>query len=345
MHYTEGFGRKTIGSGVYEHEDQSLPGTPGTSVSAEMMNAFMYEMVNIVTYAGLTVKSTAAADRSSGFIQVRDAIFSSAKIDTAALAPLAVTDAKINDVSLTKFTDGTVAISTIDGTHTDTMDMSRFGLKFTYDLNADFTQYYVQLGQSFIDVKQRNAAGSTNYRTEVFSDRITKEDFNTTSITKTCTIQAGVYDSEKSDTSGSNPVTTSANFSYSGMTTNLTDIGTPANNRTATLGYILGLKFENSTYGAKFAVFDMGSSWSGGAGGPYTAQVGSGLPNTYRILGMSFNYEISATGNVFEPTTAILSMQASSPSVAGEYNAVVTSVDDLTSGYTRRYLTVWYSEA
>jgi hypothetical protein len=343
MHYTEGFGRKTVGGGVYEHEDQSLPGTPGTSVSAEMMNAFMYEMANIVTYAGLTVKSTAAADRSSGFIQVRDAIFSSAKIDTAALAPLAVTDAKINDVSLTKFTDGTAAFTVDGGLFTNTFDMAVNQLKLTYDLKADFTQYYVQLGASFIDVKQRNAAGSTNYRTEVFSDRITQEDFNTTSITKTCTIQAGVYDSEKSDTSGSNPVTTSANFSYSGMTTNLTDIGTPANNRTATLGYILGLKFENSTYGAKFAVFDMGSSWLGG--GPYTATVSSGLPNTYRILGMSFNYEISATGNVFEPTTAILSMQASSPTVAGEYDAVVTSVDDLTSGYTRRYLTVWYSEA
>jgi hypothetical protein len=342
MHYTEGFGRKTVGGGVYEHEDQSLPGTPGTSVSAEMMNAFMYEMANIVTYAGLTVKSTAAADRSSGFIQVRDAIFSSAKIDTAALANGAVTNDKINSVSLSKLTDGNMVTTSSDATYTYIRTGSSKSDQFRRSALASSATEYVNMGSYNLDLYTYDSTGTLEYKTQILSSSITQEDFNTTSITKTCTIQSGVYDSEKSDTSGSNPVTTSANFSYSGMTTNLTDIGTPANNRTATLGYILGLKFENSTYGAKFAVFDMGSSWLGG--GPYTATVSSGLPNTYRILGMSFNYEISATGNVFEPTTAILSMQASSPTVAGEYDAVVTSVDDLTSGYTRRYLTVWYSE-
>lgn len=121
MHYTEGQDYVDIGGGVREFIDQSLPGTPGTVDPAEFSNAVQYEIINCILYAGLTVETTAANDRSAGWIQLREAIFNSAAIDTAALANGAVTnvkidngavtDTKVSSVSLNKLSLGTADIT------------------------------------------------------------------------------------------------------------------------------------------------------------------------------------------------------------------------------------------
>jgi len=75
--------------------DQAEPGTPGTILGAQWMNAVQEEIAGVVVRAGLTLAATPAADRTAGWFQLHTAIFASKAIDTAALADGAVTDDKL----------------------------------------------------------------------------------------------------------------------------------------------------------------------------------------------------------------------------------------------------------
>jgi len=99
----------TTESGARRFIDQSNPGVPGTVMGAQFFNAVQEEMIAIVLFAGLTPSASASADRSAGWHQVRDAIFSSGKIDTPALADGAVENAKIADGAV-----GASKISSVD---------------------------------------------------------------------------------------------------------------------------------------------------------------------------------------------------------------------------------------
>lgn len=112
MHYTQGTDYVDIGGGVREFVDQSLPGTPGTVDPAESSNAVQYEIINCILHAGLTVATTAANDRTAGWLQLRDAIFGSAAINTNALTDLAVTTAKLDNGAVTNTKIGAGAVTT-----------------------------------------------------------------------------------------------------------------------------------------------------------------------------------------------------------------------------------------
>ena len=90
-------------SGVNRYADFG-PTENGTIVAAEALNAIQEEIINIIEDAGLTVEVSAATDRSNGWAQLSEAIFSSAAIDTAALTDAAVTNAKVSDVAIDKLT-------------------------------------------------------------------------------------------------------------------------------------------------------------------------------------------------------------------------------------------------
>lgn len=99
MHRTEGSGYILEG-GLRRFTETP----PGSSVPAEWMNAVQEEIANVLVAANVTIKATAALDRSANWDQMAEAIFSSEAIDTAALADDAVTDDKISDCDVSKLT-------------------------------------------------------------------------------------------------------------------------------------------------------------------------------------------------------------------------------------------------
>jgi hypothetical protein len=101
MHRTEGDGY-VLESGYRRFVDQDLPYEPGTVLPSEWANAVQEELVNLIESAGLTLETSAANDRTSGWTQLKEAIFESAAIDTAALADGAVTDDKMASCALGK---------------------------------------------------------------------------------------------------------------------------------------------------------------------------------------------------------------------------------------------------
>lgn len=136
MHRTEGDGY-VLESGLRRFVDQNLPTTPGTVHPAEWDNAVQEELCYLITAAGITVASTALADRSAGWHQLYDAIFDSEALDTGAIADDAVTNVKIASCGLSKLiyvhADGGVDISYVSGGATYNLSLSplEFDLAYT----------------------------------------------------------------------------------------------------------------------------------------------------------------------------------------------------------------------
>ena len=101
MHFNEGSGM-IDNAGTPEFIDKNLPGTPGATILAEFMNAVTFEIENVVKAAGLTFSPDAVTDRANGWAQLKQAIFESATLNTAALADGAITDPKVTSINLSK---------------------------------------------------------------------------------------------------------------------------------------------------------------------------------------------------------------------------------------------------
>lgn len=137
MHYTEAARTAQIApfGTINQHVDQNLPTTAGSTISAEFVNALMFEIAQCITYAGLTIEADSVTDRSNEFAQLKTAIFLSGAIDTDALADEAVTDDKIYSVSLDKLIAGDFVDSIVSG-------------DITYNINFKFSETY-QLFQMY----------------------------------------------------------------------------------------------------------------------------------------------------------------------------------------------------
>jgi len=151
MHFTQGARLDTIApyGTIDQHVNQNLPTVGGSTVSAEFLNALMFEIANVIEFVGMTVEANSATDRTNGFAQLVEAIFESEFIDTGALADEAVTSAKIYDVSLDKISNGKTDLTYVSGTITYQFDLdvdaSVFLLGFTETDSATGIEYQADL--------------------------------------------------------------------------------------------------------------------------------------------------------------------------------------------------------
>jgi hypothetical protein len=134
MHRTEADGHITE-SGLRRHVDRNPPVT-GTTLAAEFANAVQEELVNAIVDAGITLNASAAADRTAGWNQLSTAIFNSEAIDTPAIADEAVTNAKIDSVSLSKITNGTLDLDETVGSTDYNLSLTEQWIKFTQEIGT-----------------------------------------------------------------------------------------------------------------------------------------------------------------------------------------------------------------
>jgi len=207
MHRVDADGYKTV-SGKRRFEDQSLPGTAGTLDAELWKNAVQEELCNLIEYTGITLKSTGLIDEASGWNQLRQAIFSSAKIDSAAITDgaindlklntNAVTNIKVNDVSVAKLTAGTagtddIAITLVAAPSTfnwlQNAEKVRYSENdtvniFTSEMRADFLSIdtdsttYARLESDFL-----RFTGNTNHTVLLNNDSLVLSNSGTDIIT------------------------------------------------------------------------------------------------------------------------------------------------------------------
>lgn len=163
MHRTEGARTVTIGSLPKQHQNQDLPLVGGSTLSAEYANALGEELINIIQYAGITIKSNSVSDRAEGFTQTREAIFNSKAITAAAIANNTLTSDLINEVSLTKLSAGICDITTELGSSDITADLvlrssaegsgPSMQLKYTDDSGSPKEERYSLLNSTGLEIR------------------------------------------------------------------------------------------------------------------------------------------------------------------------------------------------
>lgn len=166
MHYTEGNGRIEPTPGKYEFVDQALPTYAGTVDTAEFNNAVMYEILNVLDYAGVTPEASAAADRSAGWVQLKEAIFESS----------AITSDAIDEVSITKLSQGIAQItSTVDTSTRLTISSNNPRLMVQHTVNGDLAALIANAGGVGISQLEAKDRSGTTYQleTHVAGDGIT----------------------------------------------------------------------------------------------------------------------------------------------------------------------------
>ena len=99
MHRIDYPGYVTV-SGERRFIDEALPTVEGTTIGAGWMNAVQEELCSILAFCGVTPNTSAAADMTDGWTQLKDAIFQSGNIGTVAIADNAITRAKMADNSV-----------------------------------------------------------------------------------------------------------------------------------------------------------------------------------------------------------------------------------------------------
>lgn len=95
--------------------DQALPGTPGSTVSAEHINAIQEELCNLIVALGGTVNIGPTEDRTDGWDQISTLLMAGTNLP----------------VSLTKLTDGTTSISQTVGDITVTLTLQKDLITYT----------------------------------------------------------------------------------------------------------------------------------------------------------------------------------------------------------------------
>jgi hypothetical protein len=87
--------------GLRRFIDEVIPGTPGTILGAEWMNAVQEEILGCLTAAGITPRNSSVTDRAGGWGQLATALFSSRKLGEAALEADCITTDKLRDLAVT----------------------------------------------------------------------------------------------------------------------------------------------------------------------------------------------------------------------------------------------------
>ena len=108
-------------SGLRRFIDQADPGTPGTILGGQWLNAVQEEIAGVITASGGALEPDPSHDRAAGWGQLAHAIFGAGAIGsgglaingviTSKIADGAVTDAKIASMSLSKLTAGQMVIN------------------------------------------------------------------------------------------------------------------------------------------------------------------------------------------------------------------------------------------
>ena len=165
-------------SGLRRFIDQLEPGTPGTILGAQWMNAVQEELANVVTAAGETVQASPSADRAAGWHQLADAIFESNAIGENAMAPNAIHTAAIADDAVTKEKISSVDLSRAVGAIgvTDTGPQDRIWSESTMGALRSETTVSTSAASQIVDnvtdarhthSKTKPGTGGYNISTEV----------------------------------------------------------------------------------------------------------------------------------------------------------------------------------
>lgn len=99
MHRVDADGYTTVG-GERRFIDRAMPTEEGTIDGAYWNNAIQEEIAQVVEHAGLTLASSGSADQTAGWGQLKEAIFLSNAIDSAA----------INNITLSKISAGNATL-------------------------------------------------------------------------------------------------------------------------------------------------------------------------------------------------------------------------------------------
>lgn len=129
MHRVDADGYITV-LGERRFVDRSLPTYEGTVDGANWNNAVQEEIATVVEHAGLTLRSTGAADESAGWTQLKEAIFDSGKIGDAALD---------NDIGLDKISHG--ILNFFDGAANSRITVNSIGASFGNAFAGPVTLY------------------------------------------------------------------------------------------------------------------------------------------------------------------------------------------------------------
>jgi hypothetical protein len=317
MHRTEGPQYETS-TGVRLHK---IYPPPGTIANSEYLNAIQEEMVHAIEYAGITINSTAALDRTDGWHQLRDAIFLSEAIGTEAIADSAITDDKVSDVDISKLTYsnslGGADLSYVNGSDTYGLTFSPQELKLTLSSGIYESSFTVVAGSLALTEKASSViTGSLSMNTTGFSFA----DWNTYPVSGD-TFSGNATEGMAHTLISGGSAYNQAKFNYDGINykENGTDAGGPI----------------------KFRVFDFdGASWSGT--GPYSATITPFFSASNRPLSAEFSYRTVATGNI----TVVKGSSASVTydTIFSSSSITYTMFNDISgSSYDRRRLLVWYA--
>lgn len=291
MHRTTGSDYTTIGGLPNQHINQSLPGTPGTTIDGEFLNALQEEIKAILDEAGITIETNPATDRSNGFHQMKDAIFDSAAIDTAAIKDDAITSAKIASCSLSNLIVGDLDYTV--GEYTLFLDEEVFKItrRQTYPDN------YVQIKPvEGIDIRHDISAIPANYELleldydgvklsevgdatfDVLYTDITKSQFAQKQYRDDGTIDYDIAITPsagfRSAIAGSTPVASYGSYRFD------------------------GIEFQGSNKRIKHTVISVSDSgWTGSD--PYYITVETGIPDTAKILFSQFSVTVTSTSRIY----------------------------------------------
>lgn len=322
MHRTEGPDYIDEGVGLRRYK---VSPPPATVANHEAFNALQEELVNVVEYAGITLNTTAVADRTEGWIQVRDAIFDSEAIDTGAIATGAITTTKISDCDLSKLSYdhalGGTDITYEDGALTYTLELSP---------TIQYLRYESGAAERFF-----RASYSSIQLSEYLSGALGKQfkvDTSTLSIADWTTYPTEGITADMSSTDG-----LSHTWIDSGSTRNQ-----------GTISYN-GLHFNDSGYSAgdpiRFRTFDFdGVTWSGA--GPYTGTLSPIFSNTRKPLMAQFSWRVVSGGTVHVANSSTDSTTYDYTfTINGSHWAIAVTlpVDISGASYDQRRLTVWYA--
>ena len=343
MHRTTGDDYVTIGSLPNQHIDQSLPGTPGTTLSAEFANALQEEIINVIEEAGITIETDPAIDRSNGFIQLKDALFSSQALDTLAIKDDAINDDKISDVSLSKLINGTTDIAVSAGGFTDYLWIKNDGAIYRRKGPDGSTYPYDQVYFDHLSLSTLHMDNVTTYqRSWIQKDEIKIE-----------SVGHAIYDNYKSDWSidsleflRERDDGTIDNFLRVSVSDGfyISRIGSAVTTKDVSLNYD-GLKFYDSSWRIRHKVLLLPSSGWSEVGGSYTYLIDTGIVNTAKIIAGHFTIK-SSSGIVYAMHSSTYEVEhLLFTEGASTYTASIKlPYDPQGASFTDRFITLWYTE-
>lgn len=340
MHRTTGSDYTTVGGLPNQHIDQSLPGTPGTKISGEFLNALQEEIKAILDEAGITIETNPATDRSNGFHQMKDAVFDSAAIDTAAIKDDAITSAKIASCSLDNLTSGDLSYTSGDYIifideeeakwskttggfnpihRTRIVSGSGVEIRNTTVTSSVYTQ--LELDHDRVKISDVNNATYDEYYTDMIINQIHQRRYNDDD-TYLYNLYIAPTSGFQSVIAGSTPTDSYGSYRFD------------------------GIEFQGSNLRIKHTVISVpDTGWIGSD--PYYTTVETGIPDTAKILLAQFSITVVSSGNVyFVDTGSIDTDELYFIPSGGTFGAFieVSNYNPGSATYTDRYVTIIYSD-